>query len=270
MNLKDLQRHWHEFGRRDPLWAILTVDAKRNRGWGTEEFFQTGREEIAQVLAHIEHLGLARPHRRALDFGSGVGRLTQALCEQVGCACGVDIAPSMIKQARQHNRYGERCEYVLNDADDLRCFSDASFDFIYSRRVLQHMHPDYSTRYVREFLRVLAPGGVAAFQVPTAPSHADRALTAASSTAALAPPGRVQASLASRMRAFIKQLRRRIATPGPEVVGPIMEMYCVSNEIVDELVAEAGCSVVARVPDNIGGQDWPGFMFYVTKPPAQP
>src|SRR5262249_36530770 len=32
--------------------------------------------------------------------------------------------------------------------------------------VLQHMRPEYSTSYLREFLRVLAPGGVLVFQLP--------------------------------------------------------------------------------------------------------
>jgi 2-polyprenyl-3-methyl-5-hydroxy-6-metoxy-1,4-benzoquinol methylase len=86
MDLKDLQRHWHEFGRRDPLWAIPTSPGKSNSRWKTNDFFRTGREEIARVLPHVDRLGLARPHRRALDFGCGVGRLTQALCEQIGAA----------------------------------------------------------------------------------------------------------------------------------------------------------------------------------------
>jgi SAM-dependent methyltransferase len=172
MQLKDLQRHWHEFGRRDPLWAILTLPGKRDAGWRVDEFFQTGREEIAQVLAHLDELGLPRPSRRALDFGCGVGRLTQALCEQIGAACGVDIAPSMIERARQFNRHGSRCEYVVNDAEDLSRFADETFDFIFSSRVLQHMRADYSAKYLREFLRVLSPGGAAVFQIPTAPPPA--------------------------------------------------------------------------------------------------
>lgn len=169
MHLKELQRHWHEFGRRDPLWAILTVPEKRNAGWETAEFFVTGRDEIAAVFAHLARLGLPQPARRALDFGCGVGRLTQALCEHVAAACGVDIAPSMIEQARALNRFGLRCEYVLNDADDLSRFADGAFDFVYSSRVLQHMRPEYSTRYISEFLRVLAAGGTAVFQIPTMP-----------------------------------------------------------------------------------------------------
>ena len=394
MHLKDLQRHWHEFGRRDPLWAILTLPDKRNAGWRQEEFFQTGRDEIAAVLAHVVRLGLSRPVRRALDFGCGVGRLTQALCEQVGAACGVDIAPSMIEQARRYNGHGARCEYALNDADDLRQFADGAFDFVYSSRVLQHMRPEYSTRYIAEFLRVLAPGGVAVFQIPTAPPPLTHAGTPSAESAAahalpddayraaitapaaevsaepgaavsvpvtvrnassitwpcrrlassahpmklgnhwrtadghllalddgrallredLAPgaavqlsltvnlppdPGRyrleldlvhdwiawfadkgsptvqitarARAPLTARYRAVARRLRGRVATAArAEVVVPVMEMYRVPEEAIAELISAADCVIADQIPDRSGGEDWPGFVYYVSKPIPSP
>jgi len=79
MNIKELQQSWDEFGRKDPLWAILTDPVKRNRKWGLAEFFKTGELEIAQVMNYIETLRVPLQGRRALDFGCGVGRLTQAL-----------------------------------------------------------------------------------------------------------------------------------------------------------------------------------------------
>ncbi len=42
----------------------------------------------------------------------------------------------------------------------LRSFQDNSFDFIYSNIVLQHIEPDVSERYVREFVRLLADGAI--------------------------------------------------------------------------------------------------------------
>src|SRR5262249_5547329 len=44
---------------------------------------------------------------------------------------------------------------------------DAAFDLVYSNVVLQHMEPEYSARYIHEFTRILAPGGVAVFQLPS-------------------------------------------------------------------------------------------------------
>lgn len=167
MDLQELQTNWNEFGKSDPLWAILTTPEMRGGKWKPEEFFKTGEAEIGGVIAYVESLGLLRSRRAALDFGCGVGRLTQALCPHFDRAIGVDIAPSMIEQARQYNRQGERCTYILNERDDLSVLGDGSLDFIYSNIVLQHMKPEYSRRYIREFARLLAGGGVAVFQIPS-------------------------------------------------------------------------------------------------------
>jgi SAM-dependent methyltransferase len=167
MDLRQLQSHWDTFGRLDPMWAILTTDEKRGGKWEHGEFFATGRNEIGQIVEYVKGLGMPKAWRLALDFGCGVGRLTQALAEHFDRATGVDIAPSMVEEARKHNRHGGRCEYHLNDRDDLSVFASGTFDLIYSNIVLQHMRPEYSRRYVREFVRVLAPGGVAVFQLPS-------------------------------------------------------------------------------------------------------
>ncbi len=167
MNLKNLQKNWNEFGKTDPLWAILTGSDKKGKKWKTEEFFKTGVREVDSVMKYAESLSISISHRRALDFGCGVGRLTQALTNYFDEVYGVDIAPSMIKLANKYNKYEKRCHYFLNEVNDLKLFEDNSFDFIYSNIVLQHMEPEYSKNYIKEFLRILTPEGIAIFQIPS-------------------------------------------------------------------------------------------------------
>jgi SAM-dependent methyltransferase len=167
MELKELERTWNEFGKRDPFWAILTRADKKNNRWQPDEFFDTGREEIEQVLAGAS-AWLPRQRRgKALDFGCGVGRLTQALCRHFAECHGVDIADSMIELARRYNQFGDRCYYHVNRGNDLALFANNTFDFIYTTLVLQHMSPVHARRYIEEFLRVLAPGGLLVFQIPS-------------------------------------------------------------------------------------------------------
>ena len=130
MDFADLQRHWDAFGRIDPLWAILTDPNRRGNRWDKVEFFATGREEIAAHLAHAASLGVPGRRRRALDFGCGAGRLTQALAAHFDEAIGVDVAPSMIDLARRHNAHGDRCSYLVNEQPDLSRFPDATFDIL--------------------------------------------------------------------------------------------------------------------------------------------
>lgn len=180
MDLAELQRNWDAFGRIDPLWAILTTPRLRGNRWDPAEFFSTGRDDVAGVMNDAARLGVPRKCGRALDFGCGVGRLTQALANYVEHAVGVDIAPSMIELARRYNVHGSRCEYIVNDSDNLSRFADQTFDIVYTGRVLQHVAPQYAEQYIREFVRVLAPGGYLSFDVPS-----EHGLFAADGTAQL-------------------------------------------------------------------------------------
>jgi SAM-dependent methyltransferase len=162
--LESLGRTWDSLGSSNPMWAILTTQDEGER-WDPDEFFRTGEEEIAAEIAYVESLGVELIPGRALDFGCGLGRLTQPLAERFGEAVGVDIAASMIDGARAANRLGPRCEFVLNERDDLTIFPDGTFDFVFSILVLQHMAPYLAEGYLREFVRVLKPGGIGYFQV---------------------------------------------------------------------------------------------------------
>lgn len=170
MDLAELARHWHAFGSTDPLWAVLSAPDKRHGRWDPEEFFESGRVEIDKVLTLIENAAGERGHTlargRALDFGCGVGRLTQALCRWFDRCDGVDIAESMLAQAREYNRF-DQCAYHHHSSADLSLFADDSFDFVYTAHVLQHMEPTYSRQYVDEFFRVLRPGGLTLFEMVT-------------------------------------------------------------------------------------------------------
>ena len=159
---RSLARHWEILARRDPLRAALT-DRERS----VDEFFRSGEEEFRSALNQAKALGITIDRSRALDFGCGVGRLTQAMARDFERCDGVDIAASMIASARRYNQYGDTCHYHLNRSADLRLFQDRSFTLIYSVLVLQHMEPVRAKEYLREFLRLLVPGGLLVFQLPS-------------------------------------------------------------------------------------------------------
>ena len=92
MRLRALRRHWDEFGKRDPLWAILTAPDKKGNRWSIDEFLATGRDQITALIGYLDSRGLAARRRRALDFGCGAGRLTHALADHFDQVIGVDIA----------------------------------------------------------------------------------------------------------------------------------------------------------------------------------
>jgi SAM-dependent methyltransferase len=277
MNLKELQKNWNRFGKQDPLWAIATFPDKKGRKWVPEDFFQLGRGDVAYVFEYLNKLGIVIPRRHALDFGCGVGRLTQALAPNFDDVVGVDIAPSMIKIARKSNRFGDRCRYYLNERDDLALFKDNSFDFVLSRITLQHIHPRYIRRYLAEFLRVLAPQGVLYFELPSRYlGSGDR--HGSEDRHAWSDRSREKIEPGQKMRTFVKN-----ATPEPLLRlyrtvrdwknrtvrdwknEPIMEMYGIERSEVESLLKQHGGVLLDAVKEPFAGPMWEGFSYCVTK-----
>ena len=174
-DLREIQKNWDELGKLDPLYAIKVGlqkeggewESKEGGKWDLLEFFQTGIDETASLLKDIDTLNLKLSHNRALDFGCGIGRVTQALAEHFAMVDGVDIAPSMIELANAYNKYEDRVRYYINNKNSLEIFNDNTYDFIYSVEVFQHMHPRYQENYLRELLRILSPEGVLVFELPS-------------------------------------------------------------------------------------------------------
>ena len=169
MKLSEVQQYWDRQAHADPMWAILTDPAKAGGRWDADEFFATGVRDVGIFMEQAAAWGKPVARRSALDFGCGIGRLSQALAEYFDRVYGVDISAKMIELARQHNQKGARVEYVCNPAGDLSQFAEGSIDMVLSWITLQHMRPRYARRYIQEFLRVLAPGGLLLFQYPSKP-----------------------------------------------------------------------------------------------------
>ena len=169
MNINRLRRHWDALGKTDRLGANLTNEDNAAVS-GTPTNFLTGEQEIEEVM---DFAGLGDvPARSRPHFGCGVGRLTQALAARFDDVWGVDIAPSMIEAANRYNRHPGRRHDHLNDRTDLGRFDDASFDFIYSNIVLQHMQPRDQRRNLAELVRgVGGAGRIFVFQLPASRSR---------------------------------------------------------------------------------------------------
>ena len=250
MDLQRLSSNWDAWGRQDAMYAVLTDPAKRNNRWDADAFFASGRVEIGGVFDYLLGLGIDPARSAALDFGCGVGRLTQALAGHFDTVTGVDIAPSMIEQANGHNRFGNRCHYRVNAAADLSQFSAGTFDFVYCNIVLQHMRPDYAHAYVREFFRVLRPGGTAVFFLPEAPAAAP---------AAVPLKARAKEAVRRVVNVISYAARHRIALPG-------IDMFGTPRGTVESVVRSAGGTVRDVVADTSAGNGWTGFRYCCQSP----
>jgi ubiquinone/menaquinone biosynthesis C-methylase UbiE len=168
MQIDRQAQDWNELAQLDPHWAILTSPGKRFGGWDSDEFFATGTAEAEAFMRRAAEVGLPEERGRALDFGCGLGRMTRALAARFDECVGVDISEEMVRGAQDANADVENVSFVVNRADDLSRFPDAHFDLVYSMIVLQHV-PDRQAigAYIGEFCRILRPGGLAVFSLPS-------------------------------------------------------------------------------------------------------
>jgi len=239
MKLWQVQRHWDELAKADPFWAVLTDSGREGKRWTIDEFFSTG---VAEAGADVDRARQQEPRlarTSALDFGCGAGRLTRGLAQHFARVTGVDISGRMIALARDHNR-DARVSFIHNPRPHLRVFPGGSFDFVYSRITLQHIAPKYTKGYLREFVRVLAPGGVLLIQVPASVPPGD-------------PPERFQISFWPPTAWMRLRRYARYHYPGWFPGTPKMQMYAVPRSEVVGCLSAAGAEVLSVDGDEAGG-----------------
>lgn len=105
--------------------------------------------------------------RRLLDVGCSWGRWTVAASHRGYDAVGIDPSLGAVMAARRTARQlGVPTRYVVGDARYLP-FAAGVFDAVYSYSVIQHFSRADAAQAVSAIGRVLAPGGLAAVQMPT-------------------------------------------------------------------------------------------------------
>jgi ubiquinone/menaquinone biosynthesis C-methylase UbiE len=248
---------WDQLGRRNAFGAILTGEEGQLPAWDLERFFATGQEDADRFIAALDTLLPSAPRTRALDFGCGVGRVTRALATHFQEVVGVDVAASMIDQARALND-NPRCTFVLNRARHLGRFSDATFAVVYSRLVLQHIRPVFVRRYIPELVRVLAPGGALMFQLP-------ETVAVDSIDAFVEAPlvgGPIKRRLPRPVVAAYRRLKYRLIVDESQ---PRMHMFGMPRGEVTALIQRAGGRLVDVRRDDSHGLPAPGFEYWITR-----
>ena len=240
MSLGRHRRDWEDLATLDPLWA---VSGKRSAT--IEEFLGTGETEIDTVLRESHRLGLPARHERALDFGCGLGRITQALARRFEWCDAVDISEGMLQRARELSaETPPNCSFHLNDRPALELFPADHFDFAYSSFVLQHMPSrGVAAHYIRELMRVTRRDGLVVFQMP---AHL---------------PVWNRAQLRRRAYAPLRQLGVSGAVLQRLRLHPV-RMIALSRSEIDHIVEDYGGSVAHSEPVD-DSSTISGFRYYV-------
>lgn len=127
----------------DPV-ALLRAESKTKTPW---------------IIDRIKDHGLLHPQTKVLDVGCGAGFLSNALAKQGLQVTGVDLSEESLKVAAKYDET-KKVHYQVADAYQLP-FEDASFDVLTAMDFLEHV--ENPGQVIKEFSRVLKPGGIFVF-----------------------------------------------------------------------------------------------------------
>jgi SAM-dependent methyltransferase len=167
--IRDTDRDWVKLAEEKPYWAVVSDDRFLGKEIGRADrtaFFRSGEQLVQQAFSVIGTYFIRNfAPTRALDFGCGVGRTLIPIAQRSKEAVGVDVAPNMLELSRRHLREAKIENARAVFPDDPLMKGPASFDFIHSYIVLQHIPPERGYGIFQDLLRLLRPGGIAALHL---------------------------------------------------------------------------------------------------------
>lgn len=173
--------YWEDLARRDPYFPLFSADgrcANESDGDARDQFFATGEADLSTLLSAIDSL-FARDISigSALDFGCGAGRLTLPLARRATRVSACDVAPTMLNLARRNAEMEGLHNIDFRIAGRPGELPAGPFDFVCSLSVFRHIPATHGYALIRSLARSLAPGGIAAIQVPVSKSPRARRIT---------------------------------------------------------------------------------------------
>ena len=94
-----------------------------------------------------------------LEIGPGSGRWTEYLVSKAKHLTLVDLTPKCIELCKLRFSGFRNIEYFVNDGKDLSFIISDSIDRIWSWDVFVHIEADDIKNYIKQFSRILSPGG---------------------------------------------------------------------------------------------------------------
>ncbi len=103
-------------------------------------------------------------NKTVLDAACGLGYGSYLLAQSAEKVTGIEIIASNIEFSRQ-NYKKENLDYFVVDATAMD-FSDGRFDVVVSIETFEHIPPEKALQFLREFKRVIRPGGTLVISTP--------------------------------------------------------------------------------------------------------
>ena len=267
---------WQAWGIRDPYFAVLTNPKYRTDALTPDaklEFLASGRKTVDMVLNTCRgYFGAHFAPQRVLDFGCGVGRLSIPFAAQAREVVGMDVAESMLAEARLNCQAQDCHNVTLVLSDDTLSRATGQFDLVYSGLVLQHIEVARGRMLFAELVGKVISGGCGVIQVTFAWDQYKAEFGVAPDRPAVRP---ARNGWNSQTKAFLRRAFERLGAlraasviaPLPKAVrsDPEMQMNCYNLSQLMFILEQAGVQRVFSTFTNHSGAL--GVLMYFQKPP---
>jgi SAM-dependent methyltransferase len=163
---QDTDSEWERWGKLDPYYGVITHPRFRREALTNEsrnEFFGSGAAHVEYVMQMLRlHLDPHFAPGSVLDFGCGVGRTLIPFARVAERAVGLDVAPSMLSEARANAAAAGVANVDLRLSDDDLSQVTESYELVHSFIVFQHLEPERGKKIFGRLIGKVAPGGMAA------------------------------------------------------------------------------------------------------------
>ena len=234
-SLSEMKKDWNQYADSDPYFAIIR-DPKKEGKWDEKEFYHLGENEITGILEKCKNLNVAKNKGIALDFGCGVGRLTEPLSKHFKKVIGIDVSDHMLELAKEHADKSKIKNIDYKGVESLSSIKSNSIDLVVTRFVLEHIPPTVAKKYIKEFTRILKPNGLATFEAPFAEPEGNE-----------------------------KHTKKYIEKSKKEDI-PITLVFSIPKKEVYEIIDEGKCYVIdSNETNGLVNKDFPAIFYWVTK-----
>ncbi len=172
--LDHVTRTWTALGHDKPHWSVLSSDQflpekiEEHR----RSFYASGAGDAMRIVRALERHGRTPAmHPRIVEYGCGVGRVAPHLARHFSQVTAIDISESHMAMAAEAVREAGVANVRFELARAPTFGMTEPFDLWFSYIVLQHNPPPVIAMVLQRALSMLAPGGIAMFQVPTFASN---------------------------------------------------------------------------------------------------
>jgi 2-polyprenyl-3-methyl-5-hydroxy-6-metoxy-1,4-benzoquinol methylase len=216
---KRIKHAWEALGRAGAHHSVLTNADYLPEKFAQNEagFWNSGVEEAEWVSALIaKYTDRELAELTCTEYGCGVGRLSVPFSKQFKAYHALDISQPHLDLAQERAQLFGQAEIQFENVTDLASRPLPDCDIFYSRIVLQHNPPPIMVQILTRAMQALAPDGIAIFQLPV------------------------------YQRDYVFSIVDYLDKAQPTD----MEMHCLPQHKVFELLDEAGCAVLEVREDN--------------------